>query len=163
HLGDISDPSERAALQKRLLREAQSAGILSHPGIVTVHQIAQEGDIAYIVMELVDGPNLASFLAQSRVPEDEAFRLLRQAAEALDYAHRCGVVHRDIKPANLLIAGGERLKIADFGIARLDSHTLTRTSLTAGSPYYMSPEQARTSAAADGRSDQYSLAVVAYE
>ncbi|NWF85734.1 MAG: serine/threonine protein kinase, partial [Bryobacteraceae bacterium] len=167
-LYDIADESERRQMQDRLEREAQSAGRLSHPSIVTIYQIGYEeirpGEtVAFIAMEYVPGWTLATVLEKTRITNHSlALRLLRQAAEGLDYAHSQGVIHRDVKPANLLISSDGRLKIADFGLAKLLSHTMTMTGTLMGSPFYMSPEQVRAERV-DGRSDQYALAVVAYE
>lgn len=167
-LSDIADGSERRQMQERLEREAQSAGRLSHPSIVTIYQIGYEelrpGEtVAYIAMEYVAGWTLAAVLERTRVANRAlALSLLRQAAEGLDHAHSQGVIHRDVKPANLLITPDGRLKIADFGLAKLLSHTMTMTGTLMGSPFYMSPEQVRANRV-DGRSDQYALAVVAYE
>lgn len=162
-LSELADPSEHTILRDRLYREAQSAGILSHPGIVTVYQVGEELGVTFIAMEFIDGPTLSSVLSSGARPDPEWVRdILRQAADALDFAHMRGVVHRDIKPANLMLTSGGRLKIADFGIARVSSSTLTRTGMSLGSPSYMSPEQVQA-LAVDGRSDQYSLAVVACE
>ncbi len=167
-LYDIADESERRQMQERLEREAQSAGRLSHPSIVTIYQVGYEeirpGEtVAFIAMEYVAGWTLATVLEKTRVTNHSTvLRLLRQAAEALDYAHSQGVVHRDVKPANLLITQDGRLKIADFGLAKLLSHTMTVTGTIMGSPCYMSPEQVRAEPV-DGRSDQYALAVVAFE
>lgn len=161
-LSEITEPGEREAMQERLEREAQSAGILSHPSIVTVYQFGYQDDIAFLAMEYVDGENLAALMSRERLSRDQITYTLREAAGALDYAHRNGVIHRDIKPANILLAREGRVKIADFGVARLVWSTLTRTGFAVGSPLYMAPEQVQ-SRNVDGRADQYALAVVAYE
>ena len=161
-------PAERALLEDRLAREAQSAGRLSHPNIVTIHQIGYDqteiGDrLAYIVMEYVPGQTLADRLTQSPPLDRQAtLDILAQTADALDYAHSQGVIHRDIKPANLLLSQQGRVKVADFGIAKITSQSVTQTGAMLGSPYYMAPEQIRAEAL-DGRADQFSLAVVAFE
>ena len=162
HTADFGDSAEQEKLKERLFREAKSAGILSHPGIVTIYQAGQDKDVLFIAMEFIDGPNLADALARTRPGVELVLDLLKQAAEALDYAHSKGVIHRDIKPANLLLQSEGRIKIADFGIAKLASSNLTRTGTTVGSPAYMSPEQIRAQGI-DGRADQYSLAVLAFE
>ncbi len=145
------------------LREARAAGVLSHPHIVTVHDIGALEGYAYIVMELVRGTNLAALLKQDPPAARHVLGVLRQAAEALDFAHSRGIVHRDVKPANILIREDGCAKIGDFGIARIQSAAkLTRTGQFFGTPQYMSPEQIQGQAV-DGRSDQFSLAVVAYE
>ena len=162
HTAQLGDQAEQDKLRERLFREAKSAGILSHPGIVTIYQAGQDRDVLFIAMEFIDGPNLADALLRTKPNLETLLDLLKQAAEALDYAHSKGVVHRDIKPANLLLQSGGRVKIADFGIAKLASTNLTKTGTTVGSPAYMSPEQIRASGV-DGRADQYSLAILAFE
>lgn len=148
---------------ERLRREAQSAGRLSHPHIVTIYDLIEADDAAYVCMEFVDGPSLETVLSSRQIiPRDEVIRMLKQAAEALDYAHSRGVVHRDIKPGNVLLSGGRDLKITDFGIAKLLSDDATMTGPMMGTPSYMSPEQVQ-SRPVGGRSDQFSLAVIAYE
>ena len=164
HLGDVRKPEEQERLRERLFREARSAGILSHPGIVTIYDVEQQGDLAYIAMEYVDGPTLDQLLsAQPPLAPDKLFSILAQTAAALDYAHQKGIVHRDIKPANIMIARDGTTKITDFGIAKITaSDQLTMTGSIVGTPHYMSPEQVQGQAI-DGRSDQFSLAVIAYE
>jgi predicted Ser/Thr protein kinase len=157
-------PEESGRLRERLFREARSAGILSHPGIVTIYDVEQEGDLAYIAMEFVDGPTLDHLMAPNRaLPPEQIFSVLAQAAVALDYAHQKGIVHRDIKPANIMIAADGTTKIADFGIAKITaSDQFTVTGSIVGTPHYMSPEQVQGQPV-DGRSDQFSLAVIAFE
>jgi serine/threonine protein kinase len=164
NLQDFADAGKARFLRDRLFREARSAGALSHPGIVVVFDVGQEGDLAFIAMELIEGGSLYQVLASGRkIPRAEAFDILRQAATALDYAHRNGVIHRDIKPANILLDKGVTVKVADFGIAKIAStEGQTLTSAVMGTPSYMSPEQIEV-LPSDGRSDQFSLAVVAYE
>jgi formylglycine-generating enzyme required for sulfatase activity/tRNA A-37 threonylcarbamoyl transferase component Bud32 len=155
---------EAATLRMRLVREARAAGNLSHPGIVTVYHLDQQDDFLYIVMEFVEGRSLDKYLAaggNAKTPED-SIRILRQIGEALDYAHQKGIFHRDIKPENVLIDEAGRAKITDFGIARIASQKVTQTGMTMGTPAYMSPEQIRDGAV-DGRADQFSLGVVAFE
>ena len=159
---ELGDSVEQEKLKERLFREAKSAGILTHPGIVTIYQAGQDKDVLFIAMEFIDGPNLAEALARTRPSVELTFQILKQTAEALDYAHSKGVVHRDIKPANLLLQSEGRIKVADFGIAKLAASNLTKTGTTVGSPAYMSPEQIRAMPM-DGRADQYSLAIVGYE
>jgi serine/threonine protein kinase len=163
-VGDARKPEEQQRLRERLLREARSAGMLSHPGIVTIYDVEQQGDLAYIAMEYVDGPTLDHLLSQGRpMTPQQIFSILGQTAAALDYAHQKGIVHRDIKPANIMIAADGTAKITDFGIAKItatDQFTMTGTIV--GTPHYMSPEQVQGQAV-DGRSDQFSLAVIAYE
>ena len=162
-LTDKVDPSEVTALRERLFREAQSAGRLSHPGIVTIYDIEEEDDLAYISMELVDGRTLESMI-EGGESDDLPFvgQVMRLSAAALDYAHSRDIIHRDVKPANLMITRDGRVKITDFGIARISSSQLTQTGTVMGTPSYMSPEQVKGDPL-DGRSDQFSLAVIAYE
>ena len=162
-LSDLTDPAERERLRERLFREAQSAGILSHPNIVTIYDIAEENGLAYIFMECVDGPPLEKVLnSPEPIRSDVALSLLRQTATALDYAHQKGIVHRDIKPANILIHERTHAKITDFGVAKIMSQQMTQSGVMMGTPNYMSPEQVQGHAV-DGRADQFSLAVIAYE
>ncbi len=161
-VSDIQEEKEREQLRHRLRREAQAAGILSHPAIVTIHDVGEQEELTYIVMEFIDGTNLEEILS-SGAPQhtDTLFRILRQTAEGLDYAHSSGLVHRDIKPSNIMIARDGTAKIADFGVAKFSaSTTMTQTGLVLGTPNYVSPEQAK-GGMVDGRSDQFSLAVVA--
>src|ERR1019366_4817416 len=129
-----------------------------------IYDVGEDNQMAYIAMELVDGPSLHQILASGqRLDPAIALDFLRQAAAALDHAHQCGIVHRDIKPANIMIHQKSQVKIADFGIAQITfepKYTMTGTSM--GTPDYMSPEQIEAQPT-DGRSDQFSLAVVAYE
>jgi serine/threonine-protein kinase len=162
-LSDFTDESERERLRERLFREAQSAGMLSHPNIVTIYDIAEENGLAYIFMECVDGPPLEKVLnAADPIRSDNALSILRQTATALDYAHQKGIVHRDIKPANILIDERMHAKITDFGVAKIMSQQMTQSGVMMGTPNYMSPEQVQGHAV-DGRADQFSLAVIAYE
>jgi serine/threonine-protein kinase len=164
HFGGGRNSEEQNRLRERLFREARSAGILSHPGIVTIYDVEQQGDLAYIAMEYVDGPTLDQVLSDARpIPPERMFSILGQTAVALDYAHQKGIVHRDIKPANIMIARDGTAKITDFGIAKITaSDQLTMTGNIVGTPHYMSPEQVQGQPV-DGRSDQFSLAVIAFE
>jgi serine/threonine-protein kinase len=162
-LTDLLQAEERGKLRERLFREARAAGILSHPNIVTIYDMAAEDEITYIAMEFVDGVSLEQLMAEGR-PLDvpAALNILRQTAAALDYAHSKGIVHRDVKPANVLIAG-DAVKVTDFGIAKATAaDQFTMTGAIVGTPNYMSPEQVQ-GLTVDGRADQFSLAVMAYE
>jgi serine/threonine-protein kinase len=163
-LGSSRKPDERERLRERLFREARSAGMLSHPGIVTIYDVEQQGELAYIAMEFVDGPTLDQLLSDPQpLAANRMFSILAQTAAALDYAHSKGIVHRDIKPANIMIAGDGTAKITDFGIAKITaSEQFTMTGSIVGTPHYMSPEQVQGQPV-DGRSDQFSLGVIAYE
>ena len=164
NLGAVLKPDEQERMRERLFREARSAGILSHPGIVTIYDVEQQGELAYIAMEYVDGPTLDQVLSQPQpMPPDRMFSILAQTAVALDYAHGKGIVHRDVKPANIMIAANGTVKITDFGIAKITaSEQFTMTGSIVGTPHYMSPEQVQGQTV-DGRSDQFSLAVIAFE
>ena len=163
-LGQGRKPEDVERMRERLFREARSAGMLSHPGIVTIYDVEQQGDLAYIAMEYVDGPTLDHVMNEpGPIAPDRIFSILGQTAVALDYAHSKGIVHRDIKPANIMIAKDGTTKITDFGIAKINtSDHLTVTGAIVGTPHYMSPEQVQGQAV-DGRSDQFSLVVIAYE
>ncbi len=159
---------ETANVSQRLVREAGAAGKLSHPGIVTVHQLGWEGADVYVVMELVRGSSLErALLSGTHMDLGRRLDILRQIAEALDYAHRSGIVHRDVKPANILLRDDGCVKVADFGIAKMtqnltQSQNLTSAGTSLGSPAYMSPEQIRATPV-DGRSDEFSLAIIAFQ
>lgn len=150
--------------RERFRREARSAGNLSHPNIVTVHDFSDTGDPMFIAMEFIQGRTLADLMSDGPLALDFIIKILRSAADALDYAHAHHVVHRDVKPANFLIDELGRLKITDFGIAKmLDSdESLTSTGTVVGTVQYMSPEQI-SETHVSGLSDQFSLAVIAYE
>ena len=161
------DDEEAKEFQQRFIREAQAAGILNHPAIVTVHDIGQDeaSGMSFIAMEYVEGQNLKEVLAQGRtLTFDQIGEIIAQVAEAIDFAHAKGIVHRDVKPANIILVEGNRAKITDFGIAKIASGAanLTTTGQFLGTPNYMAPEQIR-GAPVDGRTDIFSLGICLYE
>jgi serine/threonine protein kinase len=155
------------AIRTRFTREAQTSAQLSHSHIVPIYDVGEHDGIAYLVMAMITGGSLAALLAhEPRQPIDEARRILCEIADALAYAHQRGVVHRDIKPDNILLdAESGRALVTDFGIARAmeAGARLTATGIAVGTPTYMSPEQAVGEREIDGRSDIYSLGVLAYQ
>jgi TolB-like protein/tetratricopeptide (TPR) repeat protein/predicted Ser/Thr protein kinase len=163
--------SEDSGYQRRLEREAQAASALNHPNILTIYEIGTEGAVTYIAMEYIAGGTLADLLAVGPLPIDRALRLGAQVADALAAAHAAGIVHRDLKPSNIMFAAEDRVKVVDFGIAKLtrlaapasDKATaLTASGSILGSAPYMSPEQAQGHAV-DERSDIFCLGGVLYE
>ena len=164
---EVDDDEEAREHQQRFIREAQAAGILSHPSIVTVHDIGQadEGSTSFIAMQYVEGPNLKELIQRGERPDyPKLTELIAQIADALDYAHERGIIHRDVKPANIILAPDGMAKITDFGIAKIASiaSNLTTTGQFIGTPNYMSPEQVK-GGTVDGRSDLFSLGIVLYE
>jgi serine/threonine-protein kinase len=157
-------PAEAMAeVRERFIREARSAGRLSHPNIVTIFDVGEEDGIAYIAMELLAGRSLHNILREPvRLAFDLVADIATQVAEALDVAQRYSIVHRDVKPANVMIDALERAKLMDFGVAYVPSSTMTQTGTSLGSPRYMSPEQV-LGLPVDPRSDIFSLGVVLYE
>lgn len=159
---------EDPAFAERFSREAKALARLSHPHIVTVHEIGEVGGLYYFVMEYVDGVNLRQMIHDRRLSPQEALAIVPQLCEALQFAHDEGVVHRDIKPENILVDKRGRVKIADFGLAKLIGRPPAETVLTEveqimGTLHYMAPEQLETPREIDHRADIYSLGVVFYE
>ncbi|MCC6364187.1 MAG: protein kinase [Bryobacterales bacterium] len=162
-LAEAASDQERQFLRDRLFREARSAGILSHPGIVTIYDIQESDGVCYVFMEYVDGPTLEKLMSGEKpIHKELLFHILDDAAASLDYAHSRGIVHRDIKPANIMLTSNGAVKITDFGVAKFTSQQATNTGMVLGTPSYMSPEQI-SDLAVDGRADQFSLAVIAYQ
>lgn len=148
---------------QRFLQEARSAAKLSHPNVVTVHQICQIEEVYFIVMELVEGQSLADILRTRRLPATEATRIITEAARGLAHAHRRGLIHRDIKPGNIMVTGDGLVKMTDFGLARDIFRDAGEDEIgrAVGTPLYMSPEQCEGDEG-DSRSDVYSLAATYY-
>jgi serine/threonine-protein kinase len=153
---------ELADVKARFFREAEAAGRLSHPHIVTVYDVGEESDLAYMAMELLEGSDLSQYCNKKRLKPLQVLEIGAQIAGALEYAHTMGVVHRDIKPANIMLDKNGQVKVADFGVARVISSSRTETGVVLGTPSYMSPEQI-AGKKVDGRSDLFSLGVVLYE
>jgi len=158
------DEDELAEVKQRFFREAETAGRLNHPNIVTMYDAGEEHDLAYIAMEFLKGHDL---VPQSKpgqlLPLPKVLSIIARVADALDYAHAQNVVHRDIKPANLMYEPeSDQLKVTDFGIARITDSSRTKTGMVLGTPSYMSPEQL-AGKKIDGRSDLFSLGVTLYQ
>ena len=159
---DTADPQARE-FRDRLYREAAAAGALSHPNIVTIFDIIEDGGVTAVAMEYIEGRSLSAIIAErAPLPIDLAVEILDQICSALDYAGGQGIVHRDVKPANILVTSAGRAKVTDFGVARLALSTMTQAGTVLGSPSYMSPEQVK-GLSLDGRSDLFSAAVVFFE
>ena len=159
----LAPHAQDIAATARFRTEAQAAGRLSHPNIVSVYEYGQADDAHYIAMEYVDGISLQALVSRGEhLPLDDALSVMLQLLDALACAHAQGVWHRDIKPANLLLTPEGRLKVTDFGIARIDSGDLTHHTTVLGSPGYMAPER-YTDEAPDRRVDIFSCGVLFYE
>ena len=159
---NADDPETEEALA-RFRREAQAAGRLIHPNIVGVFDYGETNDVAYIVMEFVDGPPLKNLLdKQERFALPDIVRVMEDLLTGLQFSHERGVVHRDIKPANVMLTSAGQAKIADFGIARIESSSMTQAGTLLGTPAYMSPEQFMGQVV-DARSDIYSSGVLLYQ
>jgi serine/threonine protein kinase len=159
----LSEGVEREELLTRVIREAKAAGRLNHPNIITIYDVIRDKDLTYIVMQYVDGSNLQAMIESGKTYSPrEIIDILKPVAEALDFAHRGGIVHRDIKPANILIDNTGKPFLADFGVARIETSTLTQAGTTVGTLSYMSPEQVKGQTV-DKRSDIFALGVILYE
>jgi serine/threonine-protein kinase len=159
---DLSN-EERAEFEERFYREAKSAGRLSHANIVTIYDVGETDDIAYIAMEFLEGKSLREMLDSGVVlPIEKISKIVARIAGALNYAHENQVVHRDIKPANIMITSNRDVKIMDFGIAQIPTGSRTQLGTVLGSPKYMAPEQV-DGKSTDGKTDIYALGVVLYE
>ena len=154
---------ERAHFEGRFLQEARAAGGIAHPSIITVYDFGREGDTAFMAMEFLEGRELRDFIRGGSLAPTQAVEVAALVAEALAFAHERGIVHRDVKPGNIMLLPDGRVKIMDFGIARLaDPAVKTATGLLLGSPRYMAPEQV-AGRPFDHRADIFSLGVVLYE
>ena len=152
-----------AELRERFLREAQAAGGLRHPNIVTVYDVGEDAGTPYIAMEYVEGADLEQVLQRDDPrPVEWTLDVLRQVCEGLAHAHRNGIVHRDVKPANVLLTAADEVKIVDFGLARVPASTTTKSGRLLGTVHYMAPEQVR-GADVDRRADVFSVGAIAYE
>lgn len=159
----VNDPEELAELKERLHREAQAAGKLSHPNIVTIYDVGSQGQLQYIAMECLEGRTLEDMIKKKvKFNYRIIAQIIIQICNALDYAHEQGIVHRDVKPANIMVLTDYRVKVMDFGIARIDSNSMTKTGIAMGTPNYISPEQLK-GLQPDRRADIFSLGVVMYE
>ena len=157
------DEAELAHVMARFRHEAQAVGRLTHPRIVAIYDYGEDGDHAYIVMELVQGRSLYDHLAQPAAYDvRESGEIIAQLLEALGYCHAEGVIHRDIKPSNILVNSDGRIKLSDFGIAHIESSELTKLGEVLGTPYYMAPEQFMGTEV-DHLADLYAVGVIAYE
>jgi eukaryotic-like serine/threonine-protein kinase len=158
------EPDELADVRERFFREAETAGRLNHPNIVTIFDAGEEHDLAYIAMEFLKGHDLTPYTKPGKLmPPTTVASIVARVADALGYAHRQQIVHRDIKPANIMYEeASDTVKVTDFGIARITDSSKTKTGMVLGTPSYMSPEQL-AGKRIDGRSDLFSLAVTLYQ
>jgi len=158
------EADELAEVKERFFREAETAGRLSHPNIVTIYDAGEEHDLCYIAMELLKGKDLIPYTKPDKLlPVDKVISIVARVADALGYAHKQNIVHRDIKPANIMYEPeSDAPKVTDFGIARITDSSKTKTGMVLGTPSYMSPEQL-SGKKVDGRSDLFSLAVSLYQ
>jgi serine/threonine-protein kinase len=158
------EDDELVEVKERFFREAETAGRLTHPSIVTIYDAGEEHDLAYIAMEFLKGSDLTKFIKKDKLlPYAKVLDLIKRSAEGLDYAHSNNVVHRDIKPANIMYdVDSDSMKITDFGIARITDSSKTKTGMVLGTPSYMSPEQL-AGKRVTGQSDLFSLGVMMYQ
>jgi serine/threonine protein kinase len=157
--GQYIDPE----IKQRFYREARACARLQHPHIVTIHDLGEVNDTAYISMELLVGEDLRKIIeAHREIPLRSRIEIIAQVSDALSLAHKNGVIHRDIKPSNIFVLADNSAKVLDFGIARLSESGLTVVGRVLGTPNYMAPEQIQGSTC-DARSDLFSLAIVFFE
>lgn len=158
-----SEETDNEEIMQRFIREAQAAGKLTHPNIITIFDVGREEDLTYIVMQFIEGPSLQRLIAHGeKFTVPEVTKLMEQVCSGLDFAHQHGIVHRDIKPGNILLDKNRRPYICDFGVARVDTSTLTQSGTAVGTPSYMSPEQVMGKKV-DKRSDIFSVGCILYE
>jgi tRNA A-37 threonylcarbamoyl transferase component Bud32 len=159
----VSEEDDREEMMERFMREAQAAGKLTHSNIITIYDVGREKDMTYIVMQLIEGKSLQKVISSGeKISTHDLIQLMDQLCKALNYAHDNGIIHRDIKPANILLDKQGKPFIVDFGVARLETSTLTEAGTTLGTPSYMSPEQVMGKKV-DRRSDIFSLGSILYE
>jgi serine/threonine-protein kinase len=158
------EADELQDVKERFFREAETAGRLNHPNIVTMYDAGEEHDLAYIAMEFLKGKDLVAYTKPDNLlPLDKVMNIIAQVADALDYAHKLNVVHRDIKPANIMYdPESDSPKVTDFGIARITDSSKTKTGMVLGTPSFMSPEQL-AGRKIEGHSDLFSLGVSLYQ
>ncbi len=160
---DDFEAEEAEKMKQKFFREAESAGKLSHPNIVSIYDAGDEHDLAYIAMEFLDGDDFQKYTKKKNLlPMRKVIDYAADIADGLDYAHQNGIVHRDIKPANIMLLKSGVVKITDFGIARITATSQTQTGVVKGTPHYMSPEQI-SGKKVDGRSDIFSLGGMLYQ
>jgi serine/threonine-protein kinase len=158
-----SEETDNEEIMQRFIREAQAAGKLTHPNIITIFDVGREKDLTYIVMQFIEGPSLQRLIAHGeKFSIPEVTKLMEQVCSGLDFAHQHGIVHRDIKPGNILLDKNRKPYICDFGVARVDTSTLTQSGTAVGTPSYMSPEQVMGKKV-DKRSDIFSVGCILYE
>ena len=155
------------AFRSRFMREARNAGRLQHPNLIAVHDVGEADGMLFFSMEMVEGESVGDLLKrEGRLTDTRALGIVRQALDALAYAHARGLVHRDIKPDNLMLTSAGRVKVADLGLSRAEENQMdsgtTQSGTMMGTPYYMPPEQGRDARSADGRSDVYALGATLY-
>ena len=159
----LTDGTAKDDLMARFIREARAAGKLAHPNIITVYDVGKEKDMTYIVMQYIEGQSLQAALdSGKKFSSQEIVDLMKPVCDSLDYAHENGIIHRDIKPANIMIEKTGKPFLADFGVARIETSTMTQAGTTVGTLSYMSPEQIQ-GLQVDGRSDIFALGVIIYE
>lgn len=157
------DEEEKKELKERFFAEARAAGKLNHPNIITIYDTGEDYDLSWIAMEFLEGEDLEKYTRPGNLlPVKKVVEIVQKVCDALDYAHQHGIVHRDVKPANIMLLKDGKVKVTDFGIARITSSSKTQTGIIMGTPSYMSPEQV-AGKKVDGRSDIFSLGIVMYE